>query len=76
MIDWDALVLAPVMGVFGEGVASDGTDQTVIYAPASGSPPFHLAGAVFDREYQQVVLQGDGSENTTRRPVLGVRTSL
>ena len=73
MFDIDALILAPIMPIFGEGVNGSGVDQTVIYTPASGAPAYPLAGAVFDREYQQVVLQGDGSENTTSRPVLGVR---
>ena len=76
MIDWDALVLAPVMGIFGAGPTGSGGDQTPLYTPVGGGTTFPLADAVFDREYLQVVLQGDGSENTTARPVLGVRTAL
>lgn len=68
MIDWDAEVLGPVMGVFGE-------DNLPTYMPVSG-PSFSLPDAVFDREYLLVVTNDDGSENTTRRPVLGVRLSL
>lgn len=67
-IDWDAEVLGPVMGVFGE-------DQLPTYTPVNG-PSFALADAVFDREFQEVNLLGDGGDNTTRRPVLGVRLSL
>lgn len=68
MIDWDAEVLGPVMSVFGE-------DNLPTYMPVSG-PSFSLLDAVFDREYLLVVTNDDGSENTTRRPVLGVRLSL
>ncbi|WP_157218675.1 head-tail joining protein [Flavisphingomonas formosensis] len=69
-IDWDALVLSPVMAIFGEG---DGTDASLpTYMPAAGGS-FALADAVFDREYLAVTTNDDGSENATRKPILGVR---
>jgi len=71
-IDWDDLVLGPVMGIFGEDAAHAGLP---IYTPR-GLPAFVLADAVFDAQYEQVVLDGEGSQQTTRRPVLGVRRSL
>lgn len=71
-IDWDGLVLAPVMGVFGE----DERTGLPIYTPR-GLPAFNLADAVFDAEYEQVdVNPDDGTTSTSRRPVLGVRLSL
>jgi hypothetical protein len=73
-IDWDALVLAPVMSVFGEG---DPVDPLTLplYTPRAGAA-FRLADAVFDRAYADVTLEDDGTENTTRKPCLGVRLSL
>ena len=74
-IDWDALVLAPVMAVFGEGDPAVPASQP-FYTPR-GLPGFPLADAVFDAEYEQIEInQADGSQSTTHRPVLGVRTSL
>lgn len=76
-IDWDALVLGPVMGIFGEGVPDDATKASwPLYTPR-GLAAFRLADAVFDAEYEQVdVNPGDGTVSTSRRPVLGVRRSL
>lgn len=73
-IDWDAELLAPAMQVFGEGQPADQSTWP-LYTPRR-QPAFRLAGAVFDAEYEQVEIQGDGNAVTTRRPVLGVRTSL
>jgi hypothetical protein len=74
-IDWDRLVLAPVMGLFGEGQASDQSTWP-IYTP-SELEPFALADAVFDAEYEQVDINPqDMSTSTSRRPVLGVRVAL
>jgi hypothetical protein len=73
-IDWDKLVLAPVMGTFGEAETQAG-DQRPIYTPR-GLAPFRLDDAVFDAEYEQVDVAQDGSMATSRRPVLGVRVSL
>jgi len=70
-IDWDTELLGPVMACFGE----DETTGLPVYTP-QGLPAFELADAVFDAQYEQVVLDGEGSQQTTRRPVLGVRRSL
>ncbi len=63
-IDWDAAVLGPVMGVFGEGVT---------YRPLSGAA-YALTDAVFDNAYSVAFDQGDGLPplNSTG-PALGVR---
>lgn len=71
-IDWDGLVLGPVMGIFGESADRAGLP---VYTPR-GLPAFELADAVFDAQYEQVIVAGDGSQSTSRRPVLGVRLSL
>jgi len=71
-IDWDDLVLGPVMGIFGESAEGAGLP---IYTPR-GLPAIALADAVFDAQYEQVEIADDGSQSTTRRPVLGVRRSL
>lgn len=63
MIDWDAHVLAPLEGVFGEAVT---------YTPAVGLP-FQISG-VFDEAYREVELAG-GLGMTSEMPVLGVRLS-
>lgn len=73
-IDWDALVLAPVMEIFGEGAAAD-QSTLPLYTPR-GLPGFRLADAVFDAEYQLVTVNDDGSSSTSYRPVLGVRLAL
>jgi hypothetical protein len=73
-IDWDADVLGPVMAVFGEG--DPALSATLpIYMPQAG-PSFTLADAVFDREYLDVNQFGDGGDNTSRKPILGVRLAL
>lgn len=72
-IDWDALVLSPVMEIFGEGEANQSTWP--LYTPR-GLLPFRLADAVFDRAYADVVLEGDDAGSTTKKPCLGVRVSL
>lgn len=73
-IDWDVLVLAPVMGVFGEGQPDDPSTWPT-YTPR-GQTPFQLANAVFDAEYEVVTVEADGVPTSTKRPVLGVRTAL
>lgn len=67
MIDWGAVVLTPVMGVFGE---------PAMYTPSPRSPVF--AGAafqinvVFDNAYVEIgEVSGPGA--MSRRPVFGVR---
>ena len=73
-IDWDGLVLGPVMGVFGEGVPAD-QSACPIYQP-TGLAPFRLQDAVFDRAYADVNLDPDLGETTSRKPCLGVRDAL
>lgn len=73
-IDWDEMVLGPVMGVFGEGVSEDQSSWP-IYTPV-GLDPFALADAVFDRAYADITIEGDGSEVTSLKPCLGVRLVL
>lgn len=73
-VDWDAELLAPVMAVFGEGDASQSATWPT-YFPAAGIS-FPLAEAVFDRAYADVMLEGDGSQITSRKPCLGVRLAL
>jgi hypothetical protein len=66
MIDWDGLVLAPLMGVFGETVRP-------IYTPViAGGAPYGIDG-VFDRAYHEVTLLDDASSANTLSPCLGVR---
>lgn len=73
-LDWDDLVLAPVMGVFGQGQRSD-QSSLPFYTPR-GLAAFRLADAVFDAEYQVVDVNPDGTPSTSFRPVLGVRLAL
>lgn len=73
-IDWDAELLGPVMDAFGEGSSIDPASWPT-YTPRGGAA-FQLQGAVFDRAYTEIVLDGDGSEITNRRPCLGVRAAL
>jgi hypothetical protein len=64
-IDWDALVVGPLIGVFGEPVT---------YTPKGGSP-FALQ-AVFDQGYKSLDLLGaDDPGLSTANPVAGVRVS-
>lgn len=70
-LDWDAIVLGPIMGVFGE----DPAVGLAVYTPA-GQAPFDLADAVFDDAYTALVLQEGGPEVNTLQPVLGVRLAL
>ncbi len=72
-IDWDAVLLAPVMSIFGEGTADQSTWP--LYTPA-GLAPFRLADAVFDRAYAEIVLDGEDAGSTTKKPCLGVRVAL
>ena len=71
MIDWDAVVLGPVMAIFGE----DPAHGLPIYRPAEGAA-FTLADAVFDDAYFALVMGDGGPEVDTIQPVLGVRLSL
>jgi hypothetical protein len=64
-VDWDAHVLAPCEGVFGE---------LATYSPASGAP-FAIVG-VFDREYHEVALLDPTAPADSALPVLGVRLAI
>lgn len=61
-IDWDGLVLGPVVNVFAEAVT---------YAPASGAA--YTTQGVFTEGFQVVTLLEDGSSITGEQPRLGVR---
>lgn len=63
MVDWDALVLGPVHGVFAEAV---------VYLPRGGAP--YPTEGIFDEAYREVDLAG-GMAVTTETPVLGIRLS-
>ena len=69
MIDWDALVIAPCMDVFGE-------DLKPVYTRAAGGVPFEVVG-VFDDAYDTLVLNAESGEPemATIQPVIGVRLS-
>lgn len=73
-IDWDAEVLGPVMAAFGEGTSADQSSWP-LYMPVGGAP-FRLAQAVFDREFLLVTTDGEGTDNVSRAPVIGVRIAL
>lgn len=62
-IDWDAVLLAPVDGVFGEAFT---------FIPKIGAQ--YPGTGVFDEAYRQIDLAG-GEAVTTECPVLGIRTS-
>lgn len=63
MINWDAIVLGPVHGVFGEPVT---------FIPKVGAQ--YAGTGIFDEAYREVDLAG-GEAVTTEVPVLGIRTS-
>lgn len=73
-IDWDGLVLGPIMDIFGDGQADDPSTWP-LYMPVGGAA-FRLAGAVFDRETLIVTTGDEGTENISRMPVIGVRDAL
>lgn len=63
-IDWDELVLAPTIGVFGE---------PVVYTPAGGAS--FTANGVWDREYREIILLDPAAPADSALPVLGVRVN-
>lgn len=63
-IDWDAMVLAPIMDTFGE--------PAVYVSPSQ--PSFSLTG-VFDREHVEVSFDAGGAAVSSRHPVFGCRAS-
>ena len=65
MIDWDAVVIGPLQGIFGEPAT---------FIPVAGLP-FAITG-VFDKAFHKESLFEDGSVGvTTESPVLGVQLS-
>lgn len=75
-VDWDGLVLAPCMEVFGETAvytaAAAGFGDFAFGESGFGSTaPFEITG-VFDEAYREVDLL-DGPGITTAMPVLGIR---
>jgi len=60
-IDWNALVIAPCMGVFGEAAT---------YLPRVGAP-FAITG-VFDNAYKEIALSEYGTDVATLYPAIGV----
>lgn len=70
-IDWDAVVLAPAMAVFGTG---DGEDAIVYWPKAAigTDASITLTDAVFDEGFTAIVLE-DGAQVSTVMPCLGVR---
>ena len=67
-IDWDELVLAPVMAVFGDEVT---------YRPRAGAA-FTISDAVFDEQYTYVLQAAgpQGEDVNTTAPMLGVRGAV
>lgn len=63
-VDWDEMVLGPLMAEFGE-------DTQPVYTPAGGVS-FPIDG-IFDEAFTEVVLLDDGSRVASTFPVLGVR---
>lgn len=64
-VDWDAEVLGPLMGIFGEPAT---------YMPAAGGS-FPVIG-IFDKAYQKETLFDDGTVGvTTELPVFGIQLS-
>jgi len=67
VIDWGEVVLAPLMGVFGESAT---------YTPSPGSPVFNGTAfpitVIFDNAYVEVG-EAAGPGAMSRRPVFGVR---
>ena len=67
MIDWDKMLITPLMGVFGEPIS---------YRPASGWTSEAAVTGVFDNAYLKDVMFEDGSTGVTEvHAVLGVQLS-
>lgn len=66
MINWDAVVTAPCMAVFGE-------EQKPTYAAPGGGAPVEIDG-IFDDAYTALIMAADGDpEIAATDPVIGVR---
>ena len=63
-IDWDRLVLSPVMGTF---------EEDVLYMPAAGLP--YAATGVFTEGFESIDLGPDEPPATSELPRIGVRLS-
>lgn len=74
-VDWDGLLLEPVMDIFGEGRTSAPSTWPT-YRASRGSLAVPIRGAVFDAQYQRVIDLGDGMTETSYFPVLGVRDAV
>lgn len=66
MIDWDELVIAPCLSVFGEGV---------VFKPRIGSPYALASGGVFDQAYREVLPDSAVPGVNSTHPTVGVRDS-
>ncbi len=67
-LDFEALVLGPCLGAFGEDVSY----LPVISDP--DAPPQTLSG-IFNRAHQIVDMDGDGVEHHSTSPTLGINPS-
>lgn len=62
-IDWDGLLLRPVMGALGE---------KVFYTPRGGMQ-ITITDAVWDEESAEIAIGEDGQMSTQRKPTCGIR---
>ena len=69
MIDWDEIVLGPIMTVFGQ------EDGDIVFLPATGGQ-IALPGAVFNQHYLSVHMDHSGNPVSTIKPAIGVRAAL
>jgi hypothetical protein len=65
-IDWNAAVIGPLIGVFGEPVT---------YTPFSGGAAFQISGVFDDAYLKEVLFEDASSAVTTMSAVLGVQLS-
>ena len=64
-INWDSLLLGPVMATFGEAIT---------YTPRGGAP-IAITDAVFDEESADIAIGEDAQVSTQRKPLCGIRTA-
>jgi len=64
-INWDALLLSGVMGIFGEPIS---------YTPRGGAP-IVITDAVFDEESADIAIGEDAQMSTQRKPICGIRVA-
>lgn len=65
-IDWNAVVIGPLIGVFGE---------PVVYTPFGGGAAFQISGVFDDAYLKEVLFEDASSAVTTMSAVLGVQLS-